>query len=254
MKKITQLGSYLFTIAILGFGIIQLITANLPSEFLPLPQNMIGKNVLALTTGIFFITASLGIILNKSAKLLAIIIGLLFLLFLALIHIPKLTSNIYNPSEWVAFLETLSFSCGAFILASILPTTSSFLLKWESNSSKIIKVTVYLFAVALLIFGVQHIMYEQFIITLIPGWIPFKILFSHLVKFAFIATSISIILNWKQQLSTFLLGSMFLIWSLILHAPRVASTPKLEPEWTSLFVALAMSGICFIISGYKGKQ
>jgi hypothetical protein len=40
------------------------------------------------------------------------------------------------------------------------------------------------------------------------------------------------------------MGLMFLLWFVLLHAPRVLSLPKgLDPdEWSSAFIALAMCG------------
>jgi hypothetical protein len=45
-----------------------------------------------------------------------------------------------------------------------------------------------------------------------------------------------------------LLGTMFFIWVVILHIPRVATNPRDGNEVTSLLVALAMSGVSFILA------
>jgi hypothetical protein len=50
-------------------------------------------------------------------------------------------------------------------------------------------------------------------------------------------------------LAATLLGTMFLLWVPILHAPRVAGAPQNSDEWTSLFVALAASGCAFVVAG-----
>jgi hypothetical protein len=42
---------------------------------------------------------------------------------------------------------------------------------------------------------------------------------------------------------------MFLLWVLVLHAPRVAASPRNGDEVTSLLVALAMGGASFILAG-----
>jgi hypothetical protein len=49
-----------------------------------------------------------------------------------------------------------------------------------------------------------------------------------------------------------LLGLMFFIWVCMLHIPLVVlhlKMPDAEAEWTSLFVALTVSGISFLIAG-----
>src|SRR6202162_3236067 len=46
-----------------------------------------------------------------------------------------------------------------------------------------------------------------------------------------------------------LLGLMFLLWTILLHTPRVFAHIHNKDELTSLFVALAMSGGSFIVAG-----
>jgi hypothetical protein len=41
---------------------------------------------------------------------------------------------------------------------------------------------------------------------------------------------------------------MFLLWVVVLHAPRVAASPHNGDEWSSLFVALALGGGALILA------
>ena len=58
----------------------------------------------------------------------------------------------------------------------------------------------------------------------------------------------------KIKLAANLLGIMFLLWVAVLHAPRSFSKLTFEPEWSSLFVALAISGIAFSIPFMASKK
>jgi hypothetical protein len=51
-----------------------------------------------------------------------------------------------------------------------------------------------------------------------------------------------------------LLGLMFLLWTVLLHAPRVFAHIHNEDELTSLFIALAMSGGSFIVAEAVSKS
>lgn len=59
---------------------------------------------------------------------------------------------------------------------------------------------------------------------------------------AFFASSISLLAKIKAFLAAALLGLMFFLWVVIVHAPRIALAPHNANEWTSGLVALAMSG------------
>jgi uncharacterized membrane protein YphA (DoxX/SURF4 family) len=239
MKLIGDAGKYFFAIALAGIAIVQFVTAAMPSALMPLPETMAGKSILAYTSGLVFLAAAIAVVINKRAALLLCIAGIVFFLFLIYPHLPKLLSNLYNAGEWVVFLETLAFVCGCFMLANKIDRG----LHPALNTTAL--VCRYLFALVLLVFGIQHIMYEKFITTLIPEWIPAKLFWARVVTVAFLATAISITLNIATRLSALLVGFMFIIWVCILHIPRVTIRSWKETEWTSMFIALAMSGICF---------
>lgn len=246
--EISQAGKYIFAIALAGLAIVQFVTAAMPSALMPLPETMPGKSILAYASGLVFLAAAVGIIINKRATVLLSIAGIVFLLFLIYPHFPKLLSNLYNAGEWVVFLETLAFVCGCFMLANKIDKRLHPVLNTTALVSR------YLFALVLLVFGIQHIMYEKFITTIIPEWMPMKLFWARLVTVAFLATAVSIAINVATRFSTLLLGSMFLIWVFILHAPRVAIRSWKETEWTSMFIALAMSGICFAMVSMNRKK
>ncbi|AQG79583.1 hypothetical protein [Spirosoma montaniterrae] len=111
----------------------------------------------------------------------------------------------------------------------------------------------YLFAGSLLVFGGLHFLFAPFIATLIPAWIPWPLFWAYFVSVAFVATAISLFLNRDVSISGVWLGSMFLLWVMMLHAPRAVAKPHIEPEWTSLLIALAMSGVAFVIAGLSHR-
>jgi uncharacterized membrane protein len=106
----------------------------------------------------------------------------------------------------------------------------------------------YLLALSLVVFGILHIQYFDYILTLIPSWIPAPVIWSCVVTAAFFLTGLSLITRMKMSLAGVLLGTMFLLWVVVLHFPRAISKLTTEPEWSSLFVALAFCGIAFSIT------
>lgn len=65
---------------------------------------------------------------------------------------------------------------------------------------------------------------------------------------AFFAASISLMAKIKAFLAAALLGLMFFLWVVIVHAPRIALALHNANEWTSGLVALAMSGGALLLT------
>jgi hypothetical protein len=63
-----------------------------------------------------------------------------------------------------------------------------------------------------------------------------------MVAFGVLA-GLSIITRWQMRLASFLLGLKFLLWVVVVHAPRIAASPHNGNEWNSALVALAICGV-----------
>lgn len=237
----TAIGKVFFALAILCIGIIHLVTKNFPTGLLPAPE-IPHKIILVYVSGVGLIVAGLLIMSNKFTHIGAWLSFAIWVIALLAIHLPIVIADYKNGGEWAVFFEVIMLIAGSMLLIDTSRTA-------KKNGHVLAMVARYLFALAMLVFAVQHYMYAQYIATLITPWIPFKLFFSYLVGVAFLAVAISIIINRFMQPAAITLGVMFLLWFFILHLPRVLAHQHTEAEWTSLFVVLASGGEAFLIAG-----
>jgi uncharacterized membrane protein YphA (DoxX/SURF4 family) len=91
-------------------------------------------------------------------------------------------------------------------------------------------------------------MYAEFIATLVTSWIPAHLFWVYFTGVGMIVVGLAVITGILGQLAATWLGIMFLLWVLVLHAPRVAAALHNGDEWNSMVVALAFSGASFIVA------
>lgn len=253
MKQLLQSGPYLFALAVIGFGLINVVTGNFPPAFMPVIQSSLLRILLVYACGILLISAGICILTNKFARTAATITAILF--FADLLY-PQLTTSLFdinNASQWTVTLELLALCSGAVILAASLHDLSRTIIS-PAVLEKCSRIAPYTFAISLLGFALLHYMYADFIATIIPAWMPAHKLLNYVVLVGFVAAAASIIIHIQTRLATALLGIMFLAWVLTLHLPRCFSNPSKADEWSSLFIALAMSGIAFTLSNVPYKK
>ncbi len=253
MEKLYTAGKYFFATAVLAFAVIQIVTGGFMKGLLPFPASLPGRTFWAYFLSGLFIVFSIAIMANMGAKRAAFSLGVVFLLLFIYPHVVLLFSNPSDGGEWAAAGEAIALFAGGFIVAGAIPDSTVSTSSFDVTAKRIAFISRYIFAMALVIFGILHIKYEAYIVTLIPAWVPLPVVWSWLVCFAFFATALSIFLSIKTRLATLLFGIMFLIWVLILHIPLVIANLHVEPQWTSLFVALAMCGISFLLMGRSSK-
>ena len=139
---------------------------------------------------------------------------------------------------------------GAWVLAGILPEEPDKHFVWNVAAEHLIWPGLFLIAVSMAIFGVDHVIVDRYVATLIPSWIPWHLFWVYFTALGFIAAGVSVVSRKYLRLSGVMLGLMFFLWVVLVHAPRIARSPHNGNEWNSGFVCLAMSGCTFILAAH----
>ena len=108
-----------------------------------------------------------------------------------------------------------------------------------------------LFAIAILAFGIQHLVYGEFVTRVVPrlpAWIPHHALWAYLTGCLLIAAGVAILLRRGARIAATLLRAAILLSFFFLYLPALLTTPVLSALWTNAGKALAMSGGAFLVA------
>jgi len=253
MDKLRHFGRLCFAISIAFFGAQYLLYGRFEGGLPLVPPWTPGAPVLAYVLGVALVLAALSIASLWKARQSAISLGTFLLLSFFFLHCLHLSSIVHNGTDRTRAFECLTLSAIGFSLAGILPngrdsSASGIAANWPLTLGRS------LFAISMVVFGAQHFMYAGFIATLIPAWIPLHLFWAYLTGTGMIAAGFCIATGILASLASMSMGLMFLLWFLLLHAPRVAASPRNGNEWTSAFVALAVSGGSFLLASTFSRR
>jgi uncharacterized membrane protein len=254
--EIVKQGRLLFAVAITAFGAEHLICARFGQAVVPVIPWIPANPILAYLTGFALVSAGLSIAINRRARLAAILLGILFLLCVLVLQISRVAVSPLDVGVRTRAFETLAMCGAALTLAGTLRLERRYSPRWESAANELIKLGPLLFGTSSVVFGIDHFLVLGLIASLVPTWLPGGGLFwAYFTGAAFIAAGVSIATNWMARWAAALLGTMFLLWFLLLHAPRVVTLPRSHDpnEWSSAFIALGMCGGSWI-SGWHTLQ
>jgi uncharacterized membrane protein YphA (DoxX/SURF4 family) len=248
MQQLRNYGRIFYGLGTAGIGIQHFIYPGFRPVILPLPpETTAGINFLAYATGAIIALAGLYIALAKNVKTIALFLGLFFLLFCLLGHLPnRLANQPGNLGAWTDALKCLTLAGGSFVVSRLYPDSRS--NGFISFLEKISAYGKYFFALLLVIFGIDHFIYLDFVKTLVPDWIPGHEFWTRLGGVALIGAGLAIFINFKPRSISLLLAVMLLIWLIVLHIPRAFAAPATDygNEWTSVFECLAFAGIALL--------
>lgn len=246
MGKFITKGQIMFGVAVVALGIDNLVSANFGLKLPGVPW-VPGKPLFAYISGVAFIAVGISIAANLHSRIMATLLGYLFLGFVLFRALPLVVAH---PADWSAYgvlFEGVALGAAAWTLVQNLPRATR---QRENVLGKMTITGPYLFAMSLVVFGSIHFYVARIIASLIPAWIPGSLFWTYLTGTALIVSGISIAIQKLDRWAGFLLGVMFLLWVILLHSPRVAADLHNLDEWSSAFIALGMCGGSWIIASH----
>ena len=249
--RIDGVGRLFFAIGLAGFGILQFIYGDfVPGRAPAWPPAIPGRLVWALASGAILIGAAAAIASGVRARSAALATGVMIVVWALIRHLPGLVANPHGVTL-TASGKALALSGGAFAAAGSLPVNRrSFEDAWFLYLGRCC------LGAFMVLGGIQHFIYPDFVATLIPAWIPGHAFWVYFAAVALIAGGAGLIFPQTAGLAAALSGLMLLLWVVLLHVPRAvaAAVPQRRNEWTAVCEALAMAGIAWLIAGSLPRE
>jgi uncharacterized membrane protein len=234
MEKRKTLGRIFVAISLVVFGVQHFIYGGFVATLVP--AFMPGRLFWAYFVGVAFVGAATGLLTRMLARPAATMLGVMFFLFVLLLHIPRIVGNSHDGNEWTSGFVALAMCGGAWILASAAP------LEEREKADPFLKFGRYFFAVAFVAFGIQHFVYARFAAGLGPPWIPGRPILAYLFGVIFIGAGAAIFIGKKASMAATLLGTITFLYFLLLYVPRIIGEVHDPGPWTSGFEVLALCG------------
>ena len=255
MRNLSNIGRLFYGAAIAEMGVQTLYYNKFPYMLIPEKHSWV-KDLVVLTylSGILLLLAGACIILRKRTMSASLLLGTVLLLIFCFYFIPYelvVSPNYMHFGDWENSAKELALCGGAFVIAGVYPeATKSALIR---SLKRLAPLGVVLFALTIISFAVDHFLYAKEAADYVPAWVPRHVFVLYFTGAALLLSGMAILLNIRRGLAAVLLGTMILIWVIILHIPRIIVSPRiyLGGELTSAFIALAYCGIAFVIAGAR---
>lgn len=164
-------------------------------------------------------------------------------------HVPELLTS--TPYRTV-FFELISCCAGSWMMAGLMPSANS--AASPSSTRRLSLAGYWLFAIAAVVYGIGHFQASALVASVIPNWIPFHFFVTWLTGIALIAAGLAMAARIRTRPAAALLGLMFFLWVVLLHAPRIMHALHDADEWNSGFVCLTMSGCALLAAALAGPM
>ena len=202
-----------------------------------------------LLVGSALIAAALSIVVKRHAQLAATLLGIMFILFEVLLHIPRVVANPRDRFAWAVALRDLSFSGGAFAFAG-----AQMKARPTDGVPGLVTLGRFFVAIPAVFFGVEHFLHPEFapgvpLNKLTPTWIPMRLFWAYFAGAVLVAAGASLIVKGQARLAATCLGVMILLLVLFIYLPIVAADPSDIGNGLNYLVdTLAFSGAALVLA------
>lgn len=241
MGRITSLALTLFGLAMVAFGVQHLVYSDFVTRVVPkIPMAIPWRPVWADLTGLLLIAGGVEILWRRRTRIAGLLLGALMLLSFVLLYVPLLFSTQLLGGLWTNAGKALSMSGGAFLIAALAS-------RGDQRLDRLIPISKVFLSAFLILAGVQHFLFSQFVATLVPRWIPGSMFWTYFTGIALIAGGVGIQIPKFTRLAGLLTGLMIFLWIVTLHIPRALAAPQNSNETTAVFEAMAICGTALLI-------
>src|SRR5437762_12294998 len=213
-----RFGRLLFSLAIIGIGVETLICSYVSSHSLgphykvvPVIPWLPAIPGLAYLVGTILILCGASLLFQRTVVASSITLGVLMLLCGLAFDVPR-RPNLMSAEWRTNVLEPIAIGS----LAWLAPGLGA-IPRWLYRMSR------YLLAFALIVFGIAHFQVLTFIASLVPGWIPWPRFWTVFFGVAFISAGVSFAAGFLQRWAALGVGLMFALWTVTIHLPAVVN-------------------------------
>ena len=237
MQRATRM---LIAISFAAFGVHQILYARFVTRVIGVPPAWVPwQPLLAVLSGIAMIVAAIAMGLGR--RNVAVALGTACLAFALLIHLPSALANPSDANGWVLFGKGLTLAGCAFTVAGSLGAS------FHAISPRIFitygKCSLGAF---MILSGVLHFMFRNFIVFLFPPWIPWHMFFTLFAGVLLICGGIGMMIPVTSRLASLLSGIMILAWVPLIHIPLALKNLKNPGESVPVFEALAFGSLAIL--------
>jgi uncharacterized membrane protein len=204
------------------------------------PRWMPGALFWTYFVGVALVAAAISFIAWRHVRWSASLLALLFLIFVATIHLPNLREHLHERLFWTLTVRETSFAGGAMVLAgSLWPRGIS---EGRPAGTLLIVLGRFLVACTFVFYAIQHFLFPRFVPgvpleKMTPAWMPAPTLLAYIVGATLLASGIGLMIPGARRTAAASAGILLLLLTFFFYVPILA---------TEIHSPLAVEGINYV--------
>ena len=204
----------------------------------------------AYFVGLALLAAAISIVFDRYVGLSGRLLGIMFFLFVLLIHVPRLFANLSDRISWTVVLRDIAFGGAAWALAGSRSPG------WRLSGA-LITTGRFCIAIPMIFFGVEYFLHPNSapgvpLEKLTPPWVPLGAFWGYLTGAVLLVAGVALLANWKGRIAATWAGLLIALEVLFIYLPLLplAAQPSQMNEATNYIGdTLLFAGTILLLAG-----
>ncbi|MFC5864414.1 hypothetical protein ACFPT7_19060 [Acidicapsa dinghuensis] len=249
-----KVGVYLYGLATMAFGILDLIWGQFDSSHQPIQSlggHIPGLLFLVYLTGAWMIAAGLAIVWRRTARIGTAASAIIYLIFIVF-WLPRFYAAVHTLGWRLDILAGLLFVIGQelFLIAPAVIIYFSIAPNEFVSQYKAAIAARWMLGLPPIFFGLDHLIGIRIFAGIVPHWLPFATAWTVVTGIAFILAGGAICLKVFDVLAARLLALMLLLFEFLVEIPPVFVRSHSEQAWGAAVYNLAAIGALWIFAAF----
>jgi uncharacterized membrane protein len=247
MNRSQQPTLTVFALGMIGLGILALVCGDFALQWQPVGRWVLGRTVLAYTSGILMLFGGIGLFFEATAKW-SIRFLFPYLVAWVLLKVPALIVAPQMEAVWLGFGEIAVLLTGGWVLfarLAALKKGSRLTLAIGENGMRLARI---LFAISLIPIGLSHLFYMKQTVELVPAWLPFRTGWAYLTGVGQIACGLGVLFSIWPRIAAISEAGMISLFTLLVWGPAIVAAPTARLPWTAFLISWAIGSAAWVMA------
>lgn len=250
------LGYKLLAAALIGLGIVGLISGDFASVWQQIPiAHLPFRPFFAYAVAVIEIATGIGLLFRRSAAIASRVLLVFLLLWAVLLKLPAVIVNPQIEATWLGFAEVTVMIAGAWVVLIAFTGNQKqpplYGLFVNANGLRNARI---LFALSLLPIGLSHFFYPNETAAFVPRWLPLPVAWGYLTGAGDVLAGIAILLGYWPRLAATLEAVMLGIITVLVWTPGLTPAANgLQFQTIGFLISAAIAaGAWTVADSYRG--